>query len=80
MSDEKLAWVPIATYPGGVEADLALARLRGAGIVAVRRDNDTVGIFGPGFQGASARGVAVLVPSDAVAAAREVLGAVNGTA
>jgi hypothetical protein len=60
-------------FASGFEADLALARLESAGIPAVRRDNDTVGIFGPGFQGASARGVAVLVPSDAVAEARDIL-------
>ena len=63
----------MATYAAGFEADLAVARLEAAGILAVRRDNDTVGIFGPGFQGATARGVAVLVPSDAVDEAKAIL-------
>ncbi|MCI0356307.1 MAG: DUF2007 domain-containing protein [Acidobacteria bacterium] len=73
MSTHQEKWVPIATYAGGIEADVAVARLEAAGILAVRRDNDRVGIFGPGFQGTSAQGVTVLVPSDAIAAAQEVL-------
>jgi hypothetical protein len=44
-----------------------------AGIRAVRDDNDTVGIFGPGFQRASARGVTVRVPVESVDEARAVL-------
>jgi hypothetical protein len=40
----------------------------------VARGNDITGIFGPGFAGATARGVDVLVLSDAVDAAREILG------
>jgi hypothetical protein len=73
MTDSEVFWVPVAVFAAGYEADFALARLESAGILAVRRDNDTVGIFGPGFQGATARGVAVLVPSDALAEARELL-------
>jgi len=42
----------------------------------VRQGNDTVGILGPGFEGRSARGVNVLVPSDIVAEAQEVLSSV----
>ena len=73
MSEPGLSWVPVAVFAAGFEADLALAQLESAGILAVRRDNDTVGIFGPGFQGPTARGVAVLVPSDAVAEAKGIL-------
>jgi hypothetical protein len=68
-------WIHVATYAAGVEADLAVARLEAAGILAVARGNDITGIFGPGFGGATARGVDVLVPTDAVDAAREILGA-----
>jgi hypothetical protein len=39
----------------------------------MRDSNDTVGIFGPGFQGATARGVSVLVPEAFVDEARELL-------
>lgn len=66
-------WVQVATYAAGFEADLAVARLEAAGILAVSRGNDIIGIFGPGFGGSTARGVAVLVPSDAADAARELL-------
>jgi hypothetical protein len=69
----RVEWVPIATYAAGFEADLAVARLEAADILAVARGNDITGIFGPGFGGTTARGVAVLVPSDAVDAARELL-------
>jgi len=66
-------WIPVADFPSSFEADIAVARLESAGILAVSRGNDIVGVFGPGFAGSSARGVSVLVPSDAVAAAREIL-------
>jgi hypothetical protein len=68
-----LAWVSIATFAAGFEADLAVAQLESAGILAVARGNDITGIFGPGFGGTTARGVAVLVPSDAVEPARAIL-------
>ena len=48
-------------------------RLEAEGVLAVARANDVTGIFGPGFGGATARGVDVLVPSDAAVAAREIL-------
>ncbi len=66
-------WVSIARYAAGFEADLAVARLESDGILAIARSNDIVGIFGPGFGGATSRGVDVLVPSDAVDAARALL-------
>lgn len=66
-------WVAVATYGAGYEADIAIARLDAAGITAIRRGNDLVGLFGPSFEGRSARGIEVLVPSDEVDAAREVL-------
>ena len=69
-------WFDVATFASGFEADLAIARLEAAGIRAVRDDNDTVGIFGPGFQGATARGVTVRVPAksrdDALALLRSI--------
>jgi Putative prokaryotic signal transducing protein len=79
MSEHELSWVRVATYAAGFEADFALARLESAGILGVRRDNDLTGIFGPGFQGATARGVAILVPSDAVEEAQAVLAEESGS-
>ena len=79
MTEPEVSWVPVAVFAAGFEADLALAQLDSAGILAVRRDNDTVGIFGPGFQGATARGVSVLVPSDVVSEAKRILAPEDGT-
>ena len=73
-------WVDVVTFSSGFEADLAVAQLEAAGIRAVRDSNDTVGIFGPGFQGASARGATVRVPTDALDAARAVLAPADGAA
>ncbi len=73
MSDAQRGWVTVATYGAGYEADIAIARLDAAGITAIRRGNDLVGLFGPSFEGRSARGIEVLVPSDEVAEAREAL-------
>jgi hypothetical protein len=67
------AWRVVATFASGFEADLAIALLDAAEIPAIRDNNDSVGIFGPGFQGASSRGVKVRVPADALEDAREIL-------
>lgn len=69
------AWVKIANYSAGYEADLAIAVLDAAGIPALRRGNDIVGLFGPGFEGPTTRGVDVFVPAAVAADAREVLNA-----
>jgi hypothetical protein len=69
----ELQWIPVASFSAQFEADIAVARLEAAGLIAIARGNDIVGIFGPGFGGASARGVEVLVPTDSFEAAREIL-------
>ncbi len=71
-------WSVLATYASGFEADLAMAQLETAGIPAIRDNNDTVGIFGPGFQGATARGVTVRVPEAALEDARAAVTLVDG--
>lgn len=73
-------WRVLATYASGFEADLAMAQLEAAEIPAVRDGNDSVGIVGPGFQGRTARGVTVLVPADALEAAREAVSLADGSA
>jgi hypothetical protein len=75
MTDQDYNWVTIANYRAGYEADIAIAVLDAAGIPAVRRGNDIVGLFGPSFEGPTARGVDVLVPAEAADDAREVLSA-----
>lgn len=73
MTESDRRWVVIASFGAGYEADIAIARLEAAGITAVRRGNDLVGLFGPSFEGRSVRGIEVLVPSDEAAVARDVL-------
>ena len=80
MTERETNWVAIASFGAGYEADIAIARLDAAGIDAIRRGNDVVGLFGPSFEGRSARGIDVLVPSDVVAVAQEVLAPLDGTA
>ena len=72
-------WSVLATYASGFDADLAMAQLEAAEIPAVRDDNDTVGIFGPGFQGATGRGVTVRVPAGALEDARATVTLAGGT-
>jgi hypothetical protein len=67
-------WTKLTNFGSGLEADLAVEQLRGQNIPAEARGNDIVGIFGPGFQGTTARGVDVLVPSNLVEKARTILG------
>ena len=74
----ELRWIQVASFAAPFEAYIAVARLEAAGILAIARGNDVVGIFGPGFGGASARGVDVLVPSDAADAALEILDGEEG--
>ena len=66
-------WVRLANFGSGLEADIVVARLRGAGLRAQARGNDIVGIVGPGFQGTTARGVDVLVPAQELDEARAIL-------
>jgi hypothetical protein len=64
----------IANFGSALEAELAVEQLRGQSIPAQARGKDIVGIFGPGFQGTTARGVDVVVPTELAEAAREILG------
>jgi hypothetical protein len=73
MAADRVQWVTAATYASGFEADVAVASLEAMGVPARARPNDTVGIFGPGFGGATARGVDVLVPAAALDVARDAL-------
>jgi len=66
-------WTKLANFASGLEADITVERLRGAGLHAQARGNDVVGIVGPGFQGTTARGVDVLVLDSEHEAARALL-------
>jgi len=67
-------WVLLTNFASGLEAAVVVEQLRAAGAPAEARGNDIVGIFGPGFQGATARGVNVLVPDTMIDRARDLLG------
>jgi len=67
------AWAKLVNLGSAFEADMLVEQLHAAGIDATVRGNDIVGIFGPGFQGVTARGVDVLVPDDELERARELL-------
>ncbi len=73
-----MEWVKLVNLGMAFEADMLVERLEAAGITATARGNDIVGIFGPGFQGTTARGVDVMVPTDELAAAREILADFRG--
>jgi hypothetical protein len=73
MPGSSTRWVVVATCASGLEADVLVAVLGAARIPARAKGNDIVGLFGPNFAGATARGVDVLVPEDAEEEAREVL-------
>ena len=66
-------WVACREFGNEIEASIAVAILDGAGIPAIVRSNDSVGLFGSAFQGFSAFGVTLLVPSSALEAARTTL-------
>jgi hypothetical protein len=72
------SWTKLTNVAAALDAEMLVERLRGAGIEATVRGNDIVGIFGPGFQGATARGVDVLVPESSIDAAREILADYRG--
>jgi hypothetical protein len=73
-------WSVLATYSSGFEADIAMAQLEAAEIPAVRDSNDSVGIFGPGFQGSTIQGFTVRVPAGALEDARAAVSLADGTA
>lgn len=66
-------WVACREFGNELEASIAVAILDGSGIPAIIRSNDSVGLFGPAFQGFSAHGVTLMVPSSALEAARTTL-------
>lgn len=73
MRVERHPWVRVANFASGWEADLAVARLAVDGVPARATGNDLTGLFGPGFQGASARGYFVEVPAPLAPHARDLL-------
>jgi hypothetical protein len=73
------SWAVVTNFASGLEADMAVEQLRSLGVPAQARGNDIVGIFGIGFQGATARGVDVIVPDSQLVRARGILGLPDDT-
>ena len=69
---DAIRWAKAASFKASFEADLARQQLESEGI-PVALLGDATGIFGPGFMGAPPRGVTVLVPSDRLEEARELI-------
>ena len=65
-------WRRVAELGAGYQADAAEAVLGAYGI-PVLREGPEVGIYGPGFAGATAHGVAIFVPADRYDEARAAL-------
>jgi hypothetical protein len=65
-------WVLLNEYPSALEAEMAAARLRDAGL-HVLTNNPVTGVFGPGFAGSVAQGVRLLVPAEELTQARDAL-------
>jgi hypothetical protein len=69
---DDIRWAKAASFKASYEADLARQALEAEGIpVAVL--GDVTGIFGPGYMGPTTRGNTVLVPSDRLDEARELI-------
>ena len=70
-------WEPVATYGALYEAEMAQGRLKSSGIPSRIDQRGAVGIFGPGHEGRSVLGIALLVPVDRLDEAREALDLVD---
>lgn len=65
-------WVMLKSCATGLEADMIVTQLEEAGIPAWAR-SESHGLFGPGFLGPAGQGVGVMVPADAIEAAKEIV-------
>lgn len=68
----EIRWAKAASFKARYEAEFALQQLE-AEEIPVALMGDATGIFGPGYMGATPRGVKLLVPSDRVEEARELI-------
>ncbi len=65
----KSKWETVGTYGSLYEAEIAAGRLEDSGIPSRLDKRGAVGLFGPGFEGKTVRGVAILVPTGGCGAA-----------
>ncbi len=64
MTQAKPKWATVATYGATFEAEMAAGRLESVGIPSRIDQRGAVGLFGPGHQGRTVRGVALMVPAN----------------
>lgn len=69
---DEVRWAKVASFKASYEADLARQTLEAEGI-PVTVVGDATGIFGPGYMGPTTRGNSVLVPSDRLDEAHELI-------
>ncbi len=67
---KKSTWERVTTYGTLYEAEIAAGRLRDVGVPVRIDQRGAVGLFGPGHEGRTIRGVALLVPADRLSEAR----------
>ena len=67
-------WALLKEYSSQLDAELDLARLRTEDVPTMVRGSE-IGIFGPGFTGATPLGVRVYVPDSMLEIARELIAA-----
>lgn len=70
--NERIDWVLLVEFASGFEADIARAQLEEAQIPVVSKGPE-IGIFGPGFSGATSRGARLYVPEPLAEEARSLL-------
>jgi hypothetical protein len=66
-------WVKLVNVASGLEAGILVEQLKANGVLAMSNDKFVTGMLGPGFQGATALGVDVLVASSQLDEAREIV-------
>lgn len=79
MTDQP-SWVLLKTFSTVYEAEIDAGLLRAAGIPARVDVGDSIGVFGPGYQGSVTGGVRLLVPAAVEVQAHAVVGDSSGTA
>jgi len=72
MTDQP-SWVVLKTFSTVHEAEIDAGLLRSAGIPARVDVGDSIGVFGPGYQGSVTGGVRLLVPAAVEAQAHAVV-------
>jgi hypothetical protein len=66
-------WVKLINVASALEAGMLVEQLKANGLLAMAYDKFVTGMLGPGFQGATALGVDVMVASSQLEEAREIL-------